>query len=100
MGGTAVVIDVDAVGVPVEEVRVGPEAAKELRRGGGGGAVGAVHQDAEPGEVALHRGGHEIDIVPLQLAHAVVAAADLSPGAELHGLRREDLLLDAGLHGV
>ena len=100
MGGAAAVVDVHAVGVLVDEVGVGLEPAEQLRRGGAGGAVGAVHQDVEPRQVALNGGGHEIDIVPLQLAHAVVAAADLAPGAELHGLPGENFLLNAGLHGV
>ena len=65
MGGTAAVIDVDPIRVPVDEVRMGPETAKELRCRGGGGAIGAVHQDSETGKVALHRGGHKVNIVPL-----------------------------------
>ena len=72
-------VDVHPVRVPVDEVRPGLEAAEQLRRGGAGSAVGAVRQDFQPRQIGLDGGGHEVDIVPLQLAHTVVAAADL-PG--------------------
>ena len=100
VGGAAVAVDVHPVRVPVDEVRPGLEAAEQLRRGGAGSAVGAVRQDFQPRQIGLDGGGHEVDIVPLQLAHTVVAAADLPPGSELHGLLGEDLLLDPGLHAV
>ena len=100
VGGAAAAVDVHPVRVPVDEVRPGLEAAEQLRRGGAGGAVGAVHQDFQPRQVRLDGGGHKVDVVPLQLAHPVVAAADLPPGAVLHGGAGEDLLLDPGLHAV
>ena len=40
-------------------------------------AVGAVHQDLQPRQIGLHRGCREVDVVPLQLAHTMVAPANL-----------------------
>ena len=100
MGGAAALVDVHTIGIPVDEIRAGPKTAEELRRGSGCGTVGTVHQYAESGKIALHRGGHKVNVVPLQLAHAVVAAADLPPGAELHRGVGKDLLLDPGLHCI
>ena len=84
----------------MDEVRPGLEAAEQLRRRGAGSAVGAVHQDFQTRQIRLNGGGDKVDVVPLQLTHAVVAAADLPPGAHLHGLLGEDLLLDPALHRV
>ena len=100
VGRTAAVVDVHAVGGPVEEDGVGLEPSEQLRGRGAGGAVGAVHQDAQPRQIRVNGGGHEVDVIPLELLHAVMAAAQFPPGLESHGFFRKDFFLHPLLQRV
>ena len=86
----AVGIDVAAVGRDVEQgdlgVAIGIEAAKELRRDGGGGAVGAIGHDLQTGErEAGNAIDEELDVVGLEVRDCLRPAeaariGDLRPG--------------------
>ena len=77
MGRAATIIDIDAIGLIADDGNISTQFPQQSRRNIAGSAVGAVRQDFQPRQIGLDGGGHEVDIVPLQLAHTVVAAADL-----------------------
>ena len=100
MRRAAVLVDVHAVRIAVDEVRLQVQAVKEHRRRGRGRAVGAVDKHAHAREVAVHARKQVLDIELLHLAHAVEAAADLAAGLVGHGRARKNQLLDPLLHLV
>ena len=75
MGGAAAVVDVDAVRLRVDEVRLKRERPEQVRRGGAGRAVGAVHQHPQAGQVAVDAAQQMLHIGAVQGVHTVVAAA-------------------------
>src|SRR5699024_1852304 len=67
VGGAAAAVDVHPVGVGVDDVGVEVvKPVKEPTGGGGGSAVGAVHQNLQPGQVGGD-GGHQVVNVVLAL---------------------------------
>ena len=100
MGGTAAVVDVDAVGVDVDEVRHHRQTLEQVGRRRGGSAVGAVHQHTQPGQVAADGVDQMVHIVVVHLLRAVAAAAQLTAGLDGHLRTGQDQLLHSLLHGV
>ena len=97
MGGAAAVVDVHTVGLAVDEVRLHLELGEQVRGRGGGGAVGAVDEDPQAAQIVLNGVGQVLDILILQVLHAVDPLADAGAGLDGHGLIGEDLLLHPGL---
>ena len=100
MRRAAMVVDVRAVRLAVNEVHIALEAAEQLRRGGAGRAVRAVHQNTQTGEVGVDGGDKMMDILLLALLQTVVQHADLAAGRNGNGLAGEDLRLDLRLRRV
>ena len=100
MGRAAVVIDIDAVGLAMDEIRFNLQAGKEIRGGGSGGAVGAVHQDPKAGQIISDSALQMLDVLILQVLHAVDPLADTAALFNGHGITGEDLLLHLLLQGV
>ena len=94
MGGAAAVVDVDAVRLRVDEVRLKRKRPEQVRRGGAGRAVGAVHQHPQAGQVAVDAAQQMLHIGAVQGVHTVVAAAH---GA-VHGSRKLRMVQDQVLH--
>ena len=64
MGGATVFIDIDSVGVGVDDIALElGKAVKKSSRCGGSGAVGAIHQDAHTGKIVLYGGDQVVNIV-------------------------------------
>ena len=96
MGGTALVVDVHPVGVGVDHV--GAELGEAVEQAGGGGvgsAVGAVHQDAQSGQVAGDGGLQMVDVVQGGLLRHIAHLADLRSRLAGHVVvGKEDDVLD------
>ncbi len=73
VGGAAAVVDVAPVGLGAHGLRLGPQAAEDLRSHAVGGAVGAVQQDLQPTQVEAAEAQLELAQVvaggPVQLAY-------------------------------
>ena len=81
VGGAALVVDVHTVRVGVDDVgaQLG-ELVEEAGSGGVGGAVSAVHQDVQPGQIAGDGGLQVVDVVGHRLLRHVAHLADLPVG--------------------
>ena len=78
VGRTAFIVDVDAVGVGIDNVgtQLG-ELVKEPGRSGIGGAVGAIHQDAQASQIAGDGGLEVVNVVGHRLLRHIAHLADL-----------------------
>ena len=70
MGGSAVFVDVDAVGLVVEKHAVGPQGGKQTAGRGAGRSVGAVHRQAHAPQIHV---GHVQQVADI-IVHRVVTA--------------------------
>ena len=101
MGGAAAVVDVDPVGIGVDHVGVQiGEAVEQPGRRGGGGAVGAVHQDVQSRQVGADGGHQVVDVVLALLLVGVDHPADVPAGFQGYRHIVEDDVLDAVLQLV
>ena len=96
MGGAAAVVDVEAVRGGVDDDDLG---AGRPQRGGaddGGGAVGGVDDDAQPGQVGGRGVDEVVDVVLVGDGLALDDAADVGAGGPVVDLAQEglDLVLD------
>ena len=60
-------IDVFAVGRNMNKCRLDAELAEEFRSFGCGGAIGAIHKNAQVAEIGLYAFGERLDIGVAQL---------------------------------
>ena len=96
MGGAALLVDVHPVGVGVDDVgaQLG-EAVKQPGGGGGGRAVGAVHQDAQPAQGGVDGPLQMVDVVLRGLGSHIAHLADVPVGLAGHVVvAEEDDVLD------
>ena len=92
--GAAVIVDVHAVRLAVDKIDIAVESPEQLRRRGGGCAVGAVHQHAKSRKVAFDRAGEMVDVRFLRLRESVAQYADLIMRRDGDRLVTEELFLD------
>ncbi len=91
MGGAALVVDVHPVRVGVDHVGLELGEAVEQPGGGGvGGPVGAVHQDAQAGQVTGNGGLQVVDVVQDGLLGHIAHLADVSAGLPAHVVVAEE----------
>ena len=99
--GAAIAVDVEAVGLIKEHVRVRAQRRKEAAGRTAGRAVGAVHGDVQPFQRIGNGADQMVDIV---LDHLLAHVGDLADGFRRGGRRRSDLakgvILDAFLQSV
>ena len=96
MGGAALVVDVHPVGVGVDHISAELGEAVEQTGGSGvGGAVGAVHQDTQSGQVTGDGALQMVDVVQGGLLRHIAHLADLRSRLAGHVVvGKEDDVLD------
>ena len=101
MGGTTVLIDIDSIGIRVNDIALEfGKTVKKPSRSSGGSAVGTVHQDPHAGEIGLYSGNQMVDIVVASLLVQICYLSNFRFFAEGWLFIKEDHVFDLILQCV